>query len=303
MLIIRLMSGLQASISTHIAKEYFFGTVFDVDSPNRWGVNLPLFIRAVGSHPERLNNLYFAFLFVLRAVAKAEYLLSSYPYLTGDQAEDTRVSNLVASLVSGRILHSQVLSNLQLPVELEVDSVCRKGFDERVLFQQAATEEHFSKAESFFHPRIDSVEQLKNEFRNRFKNISRIMDCVTCEKCKVWGKLQILGLGTAIKILLSSSETLEKASSELAAYSSLSYYPAMPRREVFLNRQEIVALINTLHQFARSIEFAATASDLELHEKLSSIGTYSAAAVASIMLFGLLVLFIRHHKRKKVLLE
>jgi hypothetical protein len=36
----------------------------------------------------------------------------------------------------------------------------------------------------------------------RFRNISRIMDCVTCEKCRVWGKLQILGIGTAIKILL-----------------------------------------------------------------------------------------------------
>lgn len=29
------------------------------------------------------------------------------------------------------------------------------------------------------------------------------MDCVGCEKCRLWGKLQILGLGTALKILFT----------------------------------------------------------------------------------------------------
>eukprot|EP00897_Mesotaenium_endlicherianum_P003124 jgi/Mesen1/283/ME1155523C09450 len=33
-----------------------------------------------------------------------------------------------------------------------------------------------------------------------------IMDCVGCEKCRLWGKLQILGLGTALKILFSVDE-------------------------------------------------------------------------------------------------
>jgi hypothetical protein len=33
--------------------------------------------------------------------------------------------------------------------------------------------------------------------------ISAIMDCVGCEKCRLWGKLQVLGLGTALKILFS----------------------------------------------------------------------------------------------------
>ncbi|CAB0010900.1 unnamed protein product, partial [Nesidiocoris tenuis] len=32
--------------------------------------------------------------------------------------------------------------------------------------------------------------KLKEEFRQHFKNITRIMDCVGCEKCKLWGKLQ-----------------------------------------------------------------------------------------------------------------
>lgn len=32
------------------------------------------------------------------------------------------------------------------------------------------------------------------------------MDCVECEKCKVYGKMQIAGVGTALKILFSVKE-------------------------------------------------------------------------------------------------
>lgn len=32
---------------------------------------------------------------------------------------------------------------------------------------------------------------LQEEFRLHFKNISRIMDCVGCSKCRLWGKLQV----------------------------------------------------------------------------------------------------------------
>lgn len=32
---------------------------------------------------------------------------------------------------------------------------------------------------------------------------SAIIDCVGCEKCRLWGKLQVLGMGTALKILFS----------------------------------------------------------------------------------------------------
>ncbi|KAF3959389.1 hypothetical protein CMV_015785, partial [Castanea mollissima] len=32
---------------------------------------------------------------------------------------------------------------------------------------------------------------------------SGLMDCVGCKKCCMWGKLQVLGLGTALKILFS----------------------------------------------------------------------------------------------------
>lgn len=37
----------------------------------------------------------------------------------------------------------------------------------------------------------DKAVKLKDEFRQHFRNISRIMDCVGCDKCKLWGKLQV----------------------------------------------------------------------------------------------------------------
>jgi len=36
-------------------------------------------------------------------------------------------------------------------------------------------------------------EALKSQLQAAFQNITRIMDCVGCEKCKLWGKLQTLG--------------------------------------------------------------------------------------------------------------
>lgn len=35
--------------------------------------------------------------------------------------------------------------------------------------------------------------ELRQDLQKHFQNITRVMDCVGCEKCKLWGKLQILG--------------------------------------------------------------------------------------------------------------
>jgi hypothetical protein len=45
------------------------------------------------------------------------------------------------------------------------------------------------------------VQVLKQEFKQHFRNVSRIMDCVGCDKCRLWGKVQTTGLGTAMKVL------------------------------------------------------------------------------------------------------
>lgn len=119
------------------------------------------------------------------------------------------------------------------------------------------------------------------------------MDCVTCEKCRVWGKLQILGVGTAIKILLhpvdkivSPSVTVSTKIEHGGASSGASGSPVegmageheaaagatapatcdvlatKQRPRLTLSRQEIIALLNTLNQFSNSLIFAAEAAEL-----------------------------------------
>jgi len=59
------------------------------------------------------------------------------------------------------------------------------------------------------------------------------MDCVTCETCKVHSKLQLLGIATALKILLNNGNTSGNFT---------------------LKRNEIIALFNTLQKFSDSID-------------------------------------------------
>ena len=62
---------------------------------------------------------------------------------------------------------------------------CPSTFDENLMFKG------------------QEAQALKTEFRDHFRNVSKIMDCVGCEKCRLWGKLQTVGLGTALKVLFS----------------------------------------------------------------------------------------------------
>ena len=61
-------------------------------------------------------------------------------------------------------------------------AACPVPFDEARLWQGADGPNH------------------REELRLHFRNISAVMDCVGCEKCRLWGKLQTLGLGTALKV-------------------------------------------------------------------------------------------------------
>ena len=133
----RLMSGLQSSISTHIAKKYYYPPPID-----KWGNNIPLFISAVGSHQDRLNNLYFAFLFALRAAQKAKDMLLSYPIDSGDLVADSYAKSLLFELLnSNYTTQSSTGSSPALGLQQKAPTSgvqeCREGFDESNLFQES----------------------------------------------------------------------------------------------------------------------------------------------------------------------
>lgn len=159
--------------------------------------DLNVYKERIGNHPKRIRNLHFTFMILLRALQKARPYLISYPYQTGNMYENQKVRELV-----------QKASNITIE--------CSNLFDEKSLF------------------RGDASDALKREFRHHFKNISRIMDCVDCQKCRLWGKIQISGIGTALKILFSYGD-------DQTAYS--------------LTKTEIIAFINTVNRLSESIEY------------------------------------------------
>lgn len=171
----RMISGLHSSINTHLCAQYL---VSENNSPvgfaapsGVWGPNLDEFRRRFSPEstnfegPNWLRNLYFAYIVEMRAIAKIAPYLRQEQFYTGFDKEDKEVQLAINDI-------------------LNVIESFPTHFDEHMLFKGA----------SF---------KLKNEFREKFRNISRIMDCVGCDKCRLWGKLQTQGMGTALKILFS----------------------------------------------------------------------------------------------------
>ncbi|KAM3577776.1 hypothetical protein VYU27_000319 [Nannochloropsis oceanica] len=221
----RLIAGLQSSISTHLALDYYDS------AQDRWCPNTALFVEKVGMHPERIHNLYFAYLFLLRAINMAGPELQAYDYDTGNPEDDEWVRGAVRGLV-------RASSNATTAEQ------CHRAFDESGMFQPrglAGGSDAVAAEEAELH-------KLRHDFFVRFHNISRIMDCVGCEKCRLWGKLQVLGLGTAIKVVLGRPE-------DRTAEGRLSF-----------QRNEVIALINTAHQLAKSVKAVDDFQKLEFDE-------------------------------------
>ena len=131
------------------------------------------------------------------------------------------------------------------------------------------------------------IKKFEKVFKSNFRNISRIMDCVSCQKCRLWGKIQTFGLGTALKIL----------------YTFNSYYKLIRVDQIKLNRQELVALINTFHRIAESV---ALAKDFErkllVGDSINSIiyGSWKFYIGVSIAVLGVLnMLFGRKRPNNK----
>lgn len=73
-----------------------------------------------------------------------------------------------------------------------------------------------------------------------------MFDCIGCDKCRFNGKVQIKGLGTAMKILFSNPD---KAVNKLT-------------------KIEIISLINLLNKLSESIEYYENFLDSESDQDL-----------------------------------
>ncbi|XP_033861125.1 ERO1-like protein beta isoform X1 [Acipenser ruthenus] len=207
----RLISGLHTSINIHLCAKYLIQEGW---GKTTWGTNMKEFrhrfdpVETKGEGTRRLKNLYFLYLIELRALSKVA------PYF----------ERTIVDLYTGNTEEDAATKELLLQVFNETKAF-PMHFDEKSMFAGGKTE----------------AKILMEEFRLHFKNISRIMDCVGCSKCRLWGKLQTQGLGTALKILFS-----EKQIKNLSENS--------PSKGFQLTRQEIVALLNAFGRLSTSIK-------------------------------------------------
>uniref|UniRef100_A0A4W3IJ81 Endoplasmic reticulum oxidoreductase 1 beta n=1 Tax=Callorhinchus milii TaxID=7868 RepID=A0A4W3IJ81_CALMI len=207
----RLISGLHTSINVHLSAEYLLD---DVWGRSRWGPNVKEFqnrfhpTNTKGEGPRRLKNLYFLYLIQLRALSKVA----------------TYFERSIVDLYTGNLTEDTVTKKLLLEIFNETKSF-PMHFDEKSMFAGDKKE----------------AKTLKEEFRLHFKNISRIMDCIGCDKCRLWGKLQTQGLGTALKILFSEREIQSLPENS-------------PSSGFQLTRQEVVALLNAFSRLSNSIQ-------------------------------------------------
>lgn len=184
----RLISGLHASISIHLCRDYL-----DPET-GEWKPNLECFITRIAEHPERLTNVYFDYVVFLRALAKAAPFIQELNICTGDEKKDADTKALIDRVIS------------------QVEST-EPTFDESQMFVGPRQVRRVRQRSAAFASRADEIfrpnglqQQLKEEFKQHFRNVSRIMDCVGCDKCRLWGGLQVSGLGTALKFLFGASD-------------------------------------------------------------------------------------------------
>ena len=193
----RLISGMHTSITSHLVKKACLKQSPDGECL-AWGTDWDAFKARVGDHPDRIENLYFSYLFMLRAVLKAEPQLKHFDFDAGNPAEAERSRALL-----GNLLHSA------METDRPCLSVTRTPFDESTLF-------------------VGSKQSRMGPMKAALQNITAIMDCVGCDKCKLWGKLQTQGIGVALKLLFQD-------------------------KSVVLSRNEVIALVNTLARFSQSV--------------------------------------------------
>lgn len=179
-----------------------------------WGPNLTCYKERLHNKPERISNLYFNFALVSRAVGKLRDYVQDYTFCTGDPEQDTLTKRMITTLANA------------IPPGPQI-------FDESVMFTDQT---------------VNGI-SLKEDFRNRFRNVSRIMDCVGCDKCRLWGKVQTNGFGTALKVLFEFGNGHKGQDKPL------------------LRRTELVALINTYDKISAALKAVEHFQDMVTGEQ------------------------------------
>ena len=112
------------------------------------------------------------------SINKGKNFLLNYDYFSGNETEDKITLNLINELFNENSKNLNILEN---------------SFNETSL-----------EFENFMHS------QKISNLIIRFRNISSLIDCVSCSKCRMHAKLEIFGIATMFKIMFANNNELKE---------------------------------------------------------------------------------------------
>jgi len=152
-------------------------------------------------HKDKIDYLFFLYSLMLKAVNKAIPYLLEYDYSSGNKTEDQMTLKIIKEIFRYE------LQNIDL------------------------IEDSFKETYEYFEDNFISSNKI-SKLIIRFRNISSIIDCVTCSKCRMHAKLEVFGIATMLKIMFASStEDLKKC----------------------MSRNELVSFINLFAKLSKSV--------------------------------------------------
>jgi ERO1-like protein alpha len=151
-------------------------------------------------HKDKIDYLFFLYSLMLKAVNKAVPFLLNYDYSSGNKTEDKMTLKIIKEIFRYELLNMDLI------------------------------EDSFQDTYAYFDNFISSNRLA--ELIIRFRNISSIIDCVTCSKCRMHAKLEVFGIATMLKILFApNTEELKKS----------------------MSRNELVSFINLFAKLSKSV--------------------------------------------------
>ena len=200
------VSGLHSMISAQVIRgiQERIDSGGNFDSVEIWTDPRTEFNRRLsttGEVPLAMENLYFLFMLLLAAVAKSR-------------------DRLLQDCNNGRI-EQNVANDLRAVLDCQ-------------LFGETAIGVASSKLQSHATKDSDSVGALWDA-RMRTRQLSRIMNCVQCNKCRLHGKISTMGVSTALQLLVGKKGQGED-----------------PK---LIHRVELATLMTTLHKCSRAIQY------------------------------------------------
>jgi hypothetical protein len=199
----RAVSGLHAMISAQVCRGIGDKIASGLTDENEteWTDPKAEFDRRLGpggETPKAIENLYFTYMLLLSAVAKAKDRLLAD---CGSGKIDTETASEIQSILSSSLLDDS-----------SIESASKKLHD------------HALKDDSNLW-----------EARMRARELMRIMNCVQCNKCRLHGKISVMGISTALNLLLGQTGAGGDAKK--------------------IHRVELAALMTTLGKFATAVDY------------------------------------------------